>query len=47
MPNLIVLSVNNESSLNTLELVGKQESAFWGHRCSDSSISHDFTLRFI
>lgn len=26
MPNIITLSVNNESSLNTLELVGKQES---------------------
>lgn len=33
--------------LNTLELVGKQESVSWGHRCSDSSITHDFALRFI
>lgn len=28
VPNLIVLYVNNESSRTTLELVGKQESAF-------------------
>lgn len=29
MPNLIMLSVNNVTSLNTLALVGKQESVFW------------------
>lgn len=46
-PNLIVLYVNNESSLNTLELVGKQESAFGRNQCSDSSISHDFAFKFI
>lgn len=42
-----MLYVNNESSLNTLDLVGKQESALWGNQCSDSSMSCDFTFSFI